>query len=69
MPIGVFVEACPAPDLLDFTFDHCRNIMTQQQATAGAVIVYQITNVNRVCLHLPLHLLGGPDMGGLLKPS
>lgn len=46
MPIGVFVEACPAPDLLDFTFDHCRNIMTQEQATAGAIIVYQITDAN-----------------------
>jgi hypothetical protein len=46
IPIWVFVEACPAPDFLDLTFDHRRNIVTQQQATAGAVIVYQITDAN-----------------------
>jgi hypothetical protein len=52
MPIGVFVEARPAPDLLDLTFHYCRNIMAQEQATTGAVIVYQITDVNRISLHL-----------------
>jgi hypothetical protein len=54
-PIGVFVEACPAPDLLDLTFDYCCNVMAKEQATAGAVIVYQITDVNRIFLHLLLH--------------
>jgi hypothetical protein len=46
MPIWVFVKACPAPDFLDLTFDHRRNIVAQQQATAGAIIVYQITDAN-----------------------
>ena len=46
MPIGVFVETSPAPDLLDLTFNHTRNIMTQEQATTGTVIVYQITYAN-----------------------
>jgi len=30
MPIGVFVEACSAPDLLDLTFDYGRNVMAQE---------------------------------------
>jgi len=56
MPIGVFVEARPAPDLLDLTINHCRNVMAQEQTTAGAVIVYQIADVNRISLHLSLQL-------------
>ena len=46
MPIGVFIETGPAPDLLDLISDHSRNIMTQEQATTGTVIVYQIPYTN-----------------------
>jgi hypothetical protein len=56
MPIGVFVKAGPASHLLNLTIDHCRNIMTQEQSTTGAVIVYQITNADRISLHLSLHV-------------
>jgi hypothetical protein len=55
MPIRVFVEAGPASHLLYLTLDHCRNIMTQEQSTTGAVIVYQITDADRISLHLSLH--------------
>jgi hypothetical protein len=57
MPIRMFVEARPTPYLPDLTFDHCSNIMTQKQATAGAIIIYQITDTNRISLHLLLQLL------------
>jgi hypothetical protein len=58
MPIGVFAEARSAPDFFDLTFDHCRNVMAQEQATARAIIVYQISDANRISFHLLLQLWG-----------
>jgi hypothetical protein len=67
MPIGVFVEARPASDLLHLAFDHCRDVVAEEKATAGAVIVYQVANVNRISLHLSLQL--EMHAGSALKPS
>jgi hypothetical protein len=58
MPIGVFAQARSAPNLLDLTFDHRRNVMAQEQATARAVVVYQIADANRISFHLLLQLWG-----------
>jgi hypothetical protein len=58
MPIGMFAEARSAPDLFYLTFDHRRNVMAQEQATARAIIVDQIADVNRISFHLLLQLWG-----------
>jgi hypothetical protein len=58
MPIGMFAETRSAPDLFYLTFDHRRNVMAQEQATARAIIVDQIADVNRISFHLLLQLWG-----------